>query len=234
MTGTGNPCRRAAGLGLTSIAGCTSLSPRFSVRIALFSEVYWPMVSGVGVTLLRLTDALQARGHQVRVYTATYAARTGAGGPARGPSLAQRSPLPLSRCAVGVSPAARCGRGPAPVPARRRPCRHRVLPRDRGLKAARQLRLPVIASAHTDYDQYAARYGVRLGAAGRLALSPLVLRPGAPGALSVADLRGARCKPRRHPHRALEPRGGPDVFIPRFRSEAYRAVASASSPATCW
>ena len=42
------------------------------MRVALFSEVYWPMVSGVGVTLLRLTDALQARGHEVRVYTATY------------------------------------------------------------------------------------------------------------------------------------------------------------------
>jgi hypothetical protein len=37
------------------------------VRIALFSEVYWPMVSGVGVTLLRLTEALGARGHEVRV-----------------------------------------------------------------------------------------------------------------------------------------------------------------------
>ena len=29
-----------------------------------------------------------------------------------------------------------------------------------GLKAARQLGLPVIASAHTDYDKYAYRYGV--------------------------------------------------------------------------
>ena len=29
-----------------------------------------------------------------------------------------------------------------------------------GVKAARQLDLPIIASAHTDYDQYAARYGV--------------------------------------------------------------------------
>jgi glycosyltransferase involved in cell wall biosynthesis len=29
-----------------------------------------------------------------------------------------------------------------------------------GVKAARQLELPLIASAHTDYDQYAARYGV--------------------------------------------------------------------------
>jgi phosphatidylinositol alpha 1,6-mannosyltransferase len=42
------------------------------LRIALFSEVYWPMVSGVGVTLLRLTEALEARGHEVRVYSATY------------------------------------------------------------------------------------------------------------------------------------------------------------------
>ena len=30
------------------------------------------MVSGVGVTLLRLTEALQRRGHEVRVYSATY------------------------------------------------------------------------------------------------------------------------------------------------------------------
>jgi glycosyltransferase involved in cell wall biosynthesis len=29
-----------------------------------------------------------------------------------------------------------------------------------GLKAARQLGIPVIASAHTDYEVYAARYGV--------------------------------------------------------------------------
>ena len=50
---------------------CNGESSR--VRIALFSEVYWPMVSGVGVTLLRLTDALEARGHAVRVYSATYA-----------------------------------------------------------------------------------------------------------------------------------------------------------------
>src|SRR5262245_30328485 len=42
------------------------------LRIALFSEVYWPMVSGVGVTLLRLTDALRSWGSEVRVYSATY------------------------------------------------------------------------------------------------------------------------------------------------------------------
>ena len=43
------------------------------MRIAIFSEVYWPMVSGVGVTLLRLVNALQKRGHSLRIYTANYA-----------------------------------------------------------------------------------------------------------------------------------------------------------------
>src|SRR5919112_3118741 len=47
------------------------------MRVALFSEVYWPMVSGVGVTLLRLTKALEERGHQVRVYSASYPIPTG-------------------------------------------------------------------------------------------------------------------------------------------------------------
>ena len=42
------------------------------MRIAIFSEVYWPMVSGVGVTLRRLADALTARDLAVRVYTASY------------------------------------------------------------------------------------------------------------------------------------------------------------------
>ena len=48
------------------------------MRVALFSEVYWPMVSGVGVTLVRLVDALKARGHTVRVYSATYELPAGA------------------------------------------------------------------------------------------------------------------------------------------------------------
>src|SRR5262245_58880637 len=49
------------------------MPPDAPLRIALFSDVYCPMVSGVGVTLLRLTEALQRRGHQFRVYSATYA-----------------------------------------------------------------------------------------------------------------------------------------------------------------
>ena len=130
------------------------------MRIALFSEVYWPMVSGVGVTLLRLTKALQQRGHVVRVYSASY-------------TLPPGQP---DRPEVHRSPS---------VPLFLYPDVQWAFPRQRdivedlrafqpdvahvatefavglaGLKAARQLRLPVIASAHTDYDKYAARYGV--------------------------------------------------------------------------
>jgi len=42
------------------------------MRIAIFSEVYWPMVSGVATTLSRTVNQLRGRGHAVRVYTATY------------------------------------------------------------------------------------------------------------------------------------------------------------------
>jgi phosphatidylinositol alpha 1,6-mannosyltransferase len=130
------------------------------VRIALFSEVYWPMVSGVGVTLLRLTRALQERGHEVRVYSASYALPEGQ----------------LDRPEVHRSPS---------VPLFLYPDVQWAFPRLRdvvedvarfapdvvhvatefalglaGLKTARQLGLPLIASAHTDYDKYAGRYGV--------------------------------------------------------------------------
>src|SRR5215216_6637253 len=130
------------------------------MRIALFSEVYWPMVSGVGVTLLRLADALQARGHVVRVYSATYALPDGESDRPevhRSPSVPfflypdVQWAFPRLRDVVDdlaafqpdiVHVATEFSLGIA------------------GLKAARQLDLPLIASAHTDYDQYAARYGV--------------------------------------------------------------------------
>lgn len=130
------------------------------MRIALFSEVYWPMVSGVGVTLVRLVDALEARGHQVRVYSATY-------------------PLPpdgVDRPEAHRSPS---------VPLFLYPDVQWAFPRQReidadlalfrpdvvhvvtefalgraGIRAAGHLGIPVIASAHTDYEKYARRYGV--------------------------------------------------------------------------
>ena len=130
------------------------------MRIAIFSEVYWPMVSGVGVTLTRLTEALQARGHVVRVYSASYTLPTGA----REREEVHRSasvPLFLYPDVQWAVP------------------RFREIIRDAadfapdvvhvatefamgiaGLKVARALAVPAVASAHTDYDRYAARYGV--------------------------------------------------------------------------
>jgi glycosyltransferase involved in cell wall biosynthesis len=130
------------------------------MRIALFSEVYWPMVSGVGVTLRNLTHALEARGHQVRVYTATYESPDGSAIP---PEVHQSPSVPLflypdvqwafprarevARDLAAFSPdvvhvATEFAMGLA------------------GLKAARSLGVPVVASAHTDYARYVSRYGV--------------------------------------------------------------------------
>ncbi|HXE56734.1 MAG TPA: glycosyltransferase family 1 protein [Gemmatimonadales bacterium] len=191
------------------------------MRIAVFSEVYWPMVSGVGVTLLRLTEALEARGHQVRVYSATY-------------------PLPPS----GDRPEAR--RSPS-VPLFLYPDVQWAFPRLReivddlaafrpdvvhvatefalglaGVKAARQLRVPVIASAHTDYQKYAARYGVEW-----------VLRAGwhylrwfyghARRVLVPSRVYERYLHARGVHHTGLWTRGvDRTVFNPSFRSEEYR------------
>jgi len=202
----------------------TQTRERNRVRIALFSEVYWPMVSGVGVTLLRLTDALHARGHTVRVYSATYA-------------LPEDVP---DRPEVHRSPS---------VPFFLYPDVQWAFPRQRevvedleafqpdlvhvatefslgiaGLKAARQLDLPLIASAHTDYDQYAARYGV-----------PWALRAGwhylrwfyGQAHLVLCPSRIYEQAVHRHgvTHTGVWSRGvDPAVFSAGWRSEAYRAA----------
>ena len=193
------------------------------LRIALFSEVYWPMVSGVGVTLLRLTDALRARGHAVRVYTATYPLPQGERDRPevhRSPSI----PLFLYRDVQWAFPRLRdvvddLARFDPDVVHLATEFSLGVV----GVKAARQLRLPVIASAHTDYDQYAARYGV-----------PWALRAGwhylrwfynqanrvlCPSRIYEEHLHGHGVT-----HTGLWSRGvDPEVFSPRFRSAGYRA-----------
>ncbi|MEO7987162.1 MAG: glycosyltransferase family 1 protein [Gemmatimonadales bacterium] len=192
------------------------------LRIALFSEVYWPMVSGVGVTLLRLTDALRARGHDVRVYSATY-------------------PLP-----AGQPDRAEVHRSPS-VPLFLYPDVQWAFPRPRevledlvrfrpdvvhvatefslgvaGVKAARQLQLPVIASAHTDYDQYAARYGVtwalRAGWHYLRWFYGHAHRVLCPSRIYEEHLHSHGVR-----HTGLWSRGvDPEVFHPRYRTTAYR------------
>lgn len=118
------------------------------------------MVSGVGVTLLRLTGALAERGHQVRVYSASYPLPNGQSDRPevhRSPSI----PLFLYPDVQWAFPRLRDVVDDA---TRFRPDVVHVATEFAlgiaGLKVARQLRLPLVASAHTDYDQYAARYGV--------------------------------------------------------------------------
>jgi glycosyltransferase involved in cell wall biosynthesis len=130
------------------------------MRIAIFSEVYWPMVSGVAVTLPRLADALETRGHAVRVYTATYLHPAGA---APRPEVHQSpsSPFFLYPDVQWAFP--RPGEIGRDLRAFAPDLVHLATEfamGTAGLRAARQLRVPVIASAHTDYERYAARYGV--------------------------------------------------------------------------
>ena len=91
-----------------------------------------------------------------------------------------------------------------------------------GLKAARQLQLPVIASAHTDYDQYAARYGVTWA----LKAGWHYLRwfyGQAHRVLCPSRIYEEHLHSHGVTHTGLWSRGvDPDVFAPRFRSAAYR------------
>ena len=193
------------------------------MRIALFSEVYWPMVSGVGVTLVRLVDGLQERGHEVRVYSASYALPDGeAERPEahRSPSI----PLFLYPDVQWAFPRLRDVMEDA---VRFRPDVIHVATEFSmglaGLKVARQLRVPLIASAHTDYERYAGRYGMEwllrwgwrylrwfYGQAGRV--------------LCPSRIYEEHLHRRGIVHTGVWGRGvDPREFGPGFRSEAYRA-----------
>jgi glycosyltransferase involved in cell wall biosynthesis len=192
------------------------------VRIALFSEVYWPMVSGVGVTLLRLTRALEERGHEVRVYSASYPL---AHGQADRPEVHRSPSVPLFLY-PDVQWAFPRLRDVLEDAANFRPDVVHVATEFAmgmtGLKVARQLRVPVIASAHTDYEQYAARYGVDWAVrAGWRYLrwfygqSHRVLCP--------SRVYQEHLHSRGVTHTGIWSRGvDPNSFHPRFRSEAYR------------
>ncbi|HUR94646.1 MAG TPA: glycosyltransferase family 1 protein [Gemmatimonadales bacterium] len=192
------------------------------MRIAVFSEVYWPMVSGVGVTLLRLTEALQARGHQVRVYSATYALPEGA---AERPEV-HRSPSVPFFLYPDVQWAFPRLRDVVEDLAAFRPDVVHVATEFSlgiaGVKAARQLGLPLVASAHTNYDLYASRYGV-----------PWALRAGwhylrwfygqAHRVLCPSRIYEETVHTHGVRHTGIWSRGvDPEVFSPTFRSEAYR------------
>jgi phosphatidylinositol alpha 1,6-mannosyltransferase len=181
------------------------------------------MVSGVGVTLLRLTRALEERGHQVRVYSASYAlppGQTDRPEVHRSPSM----PLFLYPDVQWAFPRLRDVIGDV---ARFQPDVVHVATEFSlglaGLKTARQLRLPVIASAHTDYDKYAARYGVDWAL--RVGWHYLRWFYGqAHRVLCPSRIYEKHLHARGVSHTGVWSRGvDPAHFHPCFRSEAYRS-----------
>ncbi len=181
------------------------------------------MVSGVGVTLLRLTEALEARGHAVRVYSATYPLPPGTADRLE----VHRSPSVPFFLYPDVQWAFPRVREVADDLARFRPDLVHVATEFSlgiaGLKAARQLGIPIIASAHTDYDQYADRYGVTWA-----------LRAGwhylrwfygqAHRVLCPSRIYQEHLHTHGVLHTGVWSRGvDPEIFSPRFRSAAYRA-----------
>ncbi len=128
------------------------------MRIAIFSEVYAPMVSGVSLVLQRLAAELQRRGHVVRVYAPRYD-----GAPTTADEVGVHR-VPSRR--LFLYPDVRWG-FPEWASIRAdfatfRPDLVHVATEFAmgavGLRLAREFEVPVIASAHTDYERYASRY----------------------------------------------------------------------------
>lgn len=192
------------------------------MRIAIFSEVYWPMISGVAQTLDRTVQALMGRGHSVRVYSARYALPAGVTdrpeahrSPARPFALSPEVEWARPRQAEITADLAAFGPDVVHLATE--------FPMGRaGLKAARRLRVPIVASAHTDYESYAARYGFGWAVApGWIYLrrfyrhAEVVLAPSR-AYQEQLQRRGVR-------HTGVWSRGiDTDRFHPRHRSEAYR------------
>lgn len=128
------------------------------MRIAIFSEVYWPMVSGVSLSLQRLVGEMTARGHACRVYAPAYALPPGA---ADRPEV-HRSPSRALFLYPDVQWAFPRARELTADFGRFRPDLVHVATEFAmgvsGMRLARQFGVPVVASSHTDYERYASRY----------------------------------------------------------------------------
>lgn len=182
------------------------------------------MVSGVGVTLRRLADSLTARGHSVRVYTATYSLPRGQ----RDRAEVHRSPsMPLFLYPDVQWAFPRLNEIVDDVSRFRPDIVHVATEFALGLagvKAARRIGVPIVASAHTNYDQYAGRYGMDwvLGQGWRYLrwFYGQATRVLCPSHFYEAHLHGRGVR-----HTGIWTRGVDSLaFNPRFRSADYRAA----------
>ena len=127
------------------------------MRIAIVSDTYTPQVNGVARTLARTTDALRARGHEVRVFTTTDPEATEDASVARFPSRA----LWLYPQLRFATPSTR--RMSKALLAWKPDLVHIATPFGIGLagrRAALKLGLPMVSSYHTSLSKYAEFYGL--------------------------------------------------------------------------
>ncbi len=130
------------------------------MRIAIFSEVFWPMVSGVSHALGHLVSAMTARGHACRIYAPDYP-RSGDTPDRPDVHRSPARPLFLYPNVRWAFP--RTQELAEDFRAFRPDVVHVATEFAMGLagmRLARQEGLPVVASAHTDYERYAGRYGL--------------------------------------------------------------------------
>jgi phosphatidylinositol alpha 1,6-mannosyltransferase len=137
--------------------------PAEEIRLALFSDTYTPQLNGVTRTLERLVAAVRERGGAARVYTTTDPGTPDPAGIAgsiwRRPSVPFWA-YPQLRIAAPV-----LGEAYKDLRAWRPTIIHAATPFGMGLAGracARALRVPLVSSYHTSFNEYAKFY--RLGA----------------------------------------------------------------------
>ena len=197
------------------------------LRIAYFSEVYWPKASGVALTVQRTTKAMQARGHKTRVYAPWGELPPGS------PDIegVHRSPgLPLVWDASIHWAFPRRREVLADLAEFRPHIVHLVTewPMGRtGAWAGRRLGVPMIASAHTDYERYS-----------RIYKAPMTVKPGwamlrrfysqAAKVLCPSIPYERHLNSRGVVHTGIWARGvDPADFSPRFRTDEFRRTVGA-------
>lgn len=138
-------------------------SARPSLRVGLVTETYPPEINGVALTLSRLVNSLQARGHQVQLVRPRQA-------PDAQPSAA---PYPLEQVLVRGLPIPKYPHLRMGLPAKKALVKQWTLQRPdvvhiategplgwSALQAARKLKLPISTDFRTNFDAYSRHYGM--------------------------------------------------------------------------
>lgn len=133
------------------------------MRIALFSDTLWPQVNGVSLTLSRLSEFLEDRGHETLLVGPQANGGNGSGRPAADSVVARVPGIPLPRYPE-LRLTTPWSRRALKRTAEFRPDVIHVLTEFPvgwlGLRSSRELGVPVVSSFHTDFPRYIGYYGL--------------------------------------------------------------------------